>query len=79
MYLVVFLLYYSKFCKSAIGIDIDKRHNGMNSYSKIKFFLQDATKVQNMNFEANCIVNVDFIEHIEKKKVLNLLKIVKFI
>ena len=64
-------LYYSKFCKSAIGIDIDKRRKKeWNEFkdSKIKFFLQDATKLQNMNFEANCIVNVDFIEHIEKKR-----------
>ena len=27
-----------------------------------------------MNFEANCIVNVDFIEHIEKKKGVEFIK-----
>ena len=70
-------LYYSKFCKSVIGIDIDKRRRKeWNEFkdSKIKFFLQDATKLQNMNFEANCIVNVDFIEHIEKKKGVEFIK-----
>lgn len=70
-------LYFSKFCKSAIGIDIDiGRRKEWNEFkdSKTKFLLQDATKLQNTNLEANCIVSVDFIEHIEKKKGVEFIK-----
>ena len=63
--------YYSKFCKSVTGIDIDKiKAKSWNEYKKpkINFFLFDANQINKLKSKANCIVNIDFIEHIEKRR-----------
>ena len=69
--------YYSKFCKSVTGIDIDKiKAKSWNEYKKpkINFFLFDANQINKLKSKANCIVNIDFIEHIEKKEGIQFIK-----
>jgi len=69
--------YYSQFCKSAIGIDNDqKRVNEWAEFEnhKIKFLKKDANDLKTIKSNANCIVNIDFIEHIEKKDGVRFIK-----
>ena len=63
--------YYSNFCKQALGIDIDEtRRNEWKTFKtkKINFICSDYKDIQKINYDANCIINVDFIEHLSKKE-----------
>ncbi len=62
--------YFSQFCKSATGIDNDKKRiKEWNEYKskKVKFIRKDAEDLETIDTSANCIINLDFIEHISKK------------
>ena len=62
--------YFSQFFKSATGIDNDtKRIKEWNEFksNKIKFIEKNAKDLEKINISANCIINLDFIEHINKK------------
>ena len=70
-------LYYSNFCSKAIGIDNDvRRANEWKNYKnrKLDFVCFDALNISKLNFDANCIINVDFIEHVSKKEGINFIK-----
>ena len=63
--------YFSQFCKSATGIDNDikriKEWDELKS-NKVRFLKKNARDLKTMNSSANCIINLDFIEHLNKKE-----------
>ena len=69
--------YYSNFCSKALGIDNDSRRKKewcSHKSKKLDFIHLDAKSLDKIKFDANCIINVDFIEHISKKEGINFIK-----
>ena len=62
--------YYSNFCRKAVGIDNDARRiKEWKEFKnkKLDFVNLNALDISKLNFDVNCIINVDFIEHITKR------------
>ena len=69
--------YYSNFCRKAVGIDNDARiikEWKEFKNKKLDFVNLNALDISKLNFDVNCIINVDFIEHITKKEGIIFIK-----
>ena len=69
--------YYSNFCRKAVGIDNDARRiKEWKEFKnkKLDFVNLNALDISKLNFDVNCIINVDFIEHITKKEGIIFIK-----
>ena len=69
--------YYSNFCRKAVGIDNDvRRIEECRDFKnkKLDFVHLNALDISKLKFDVNCIVNVDFIEHITKKEGIIFIK-----
>lgn len=70
-------LFFSKFCKHALGVDNDESR--IPEWNKIKnkqvrFLKQDVKNINAINSTANCIINIDFIEHFDKEDGIKIIK-----